>query len=121
MGGVGKRSGAGHTAVRRSVRSATYVERSRRRDATRDARVRASLLGREARRQLATADVSSPRRVLLRAGFVLPDAGAEAIADGAVVIEDGRTASLGRFSALRRAYPLAAERGGGDLVALPAL
>ncbi len=65
--------------------------------------------------------MSSPRRVLLRAGLVLPDAGAEPIAHGAVMIEDGRTASLGRFSALRRAYPLAAERGGGNLLALPAL
>jgi cytosine/adenosine deaminase-related metal-dependent hydrolase len=65
--------------------------------------------------------VSSPRRALLRAGFVLPEAGAEPIADGAVILEDGRTASLGRFSALRRAYPLAAERGGADLLALPAL
>jgi 5-methylthioadenosine/S-adenosylhomocysteine deaminase len=65
--------------------------------------------------------VSSPARALLRAALVLPDAAADAIADGAVVVEDGRIASVGRYTALRRAYPLAAERGGGDLLALPAL
>jgi 5-methylthioadenosine/S-adenosylhomocysteine deaminase len=58
---------------------------------------------------------------MLRAGLVVPDAANDAIADGAVLIEQGRVVSVGPYRALRRAYPLAREHGREGLLAIPGL
>jgi len=49
------------------------------------------------------------------------DARYEAVHDAAVLIEAGRVQSVGRYPALRRAYPLAVEHDANGLVALPGL
>jgi cytosine/adenosine deaminase-related metal-dependent hydrolase len=49
------------------------------------------------------------------------DARDDAVHDAAVLIEADRVQSVGRYPALRRAYPLAAEHDAAGLVALPGL
>jgi 5-methylthioadenosine/S-adenosylhomocysteine deaminase len=60
-------------------------------------------------------------RVLLHAGFAVPAADAETIADAGILLEDGVIAAVGPFPAVRQAYPLAQERDATRFVALPGL
>jgi 5-methylthioadenosine/S-adenosylhomocysteine deaminase len=58
-------------------------------------------------------------RALVHASFAIPAADAEPIADAGILIEDRSILSVGPFSDVRRAYPLASERSADGLVALP--
>lgn len=58
-------------------------------------------------------------RTLLRVSLAVLDATAEPVGEAGILIEDRAVASVGKFQALRRAYPLARERDRRGLIALP--
>lgn len=60
-------------------------------------------------------------RFLIRCAALVPDASKDVIHDAAILVEDGQVQSVGPFSALRRSYPLAEERGDPGLVGVPGL
>lgn len=61
------------------------------------------------------------RHILLSASWLLPAAGRPPLADGGVLIADGRIAAAGFGNELRRRFPAAAERRYDDGMLLPGL
>jgi 5-methylthioadenosine/S-adenosylhomocysteine deaminase len=58
-------------------------------------------------------------RTLLRVGAAVPDADSDALGGAGVLVEKGSIVSVGRFGAVRQAYPLARVREAPSLVMIP--